>query len=99
MTNASLQQLALSMVDLVGVFRLSYAVTDQLGTVDFVKGDALVFRTAPEEKGHLVFQIGTASAQLALEAARKVYVFTFPFGLRSNSFLFTIELTMSMRST
>src|SRR5438552_447084 len=43
------------------------------GCVDFRKNDRLVFRTHPQrEKGKLIFQIGTANADLAVEAAKIV---------------------------
>lgn len=55
-------------------------VNERLKTVDFVipspgngRPSTLVFRTFPErEKGKLIFQIGTATPSLALEAALKV---------------------------
>lgn len=55
-------------------------VNDKLKTIDFVirsqssgRPDTLVFRTFPEvESGKVVFQIGTATPSLALEAALKV---------------------------
>lgn len=45
-----------------------------LDTVDYVStnGNAVVFRTCNEEKGKVVFQIGTADAVLALKAAEQV---------------------------
>lgn len=44
-----------------------------LGTVDYVSSDeTVVFRTCPEEKGKVVFQMGTSNAQRALKAAKKV---------------------------
>ncbi|CDF91321.1 ZYBA0S11-00188g1_1 [Zygosaccharomyces bailii CLIB 213] len=50
-------------------------VNDKLGCVDYVKADASspVFRTCPSlERGKIIFQIGTATPSLALEAALKV---------------------------
>src|SRR5690606_15395087 len=48
--------------------------TDVLGTVDYVTPDGrtVLFRTADVEKGRLVFQLGTANATTALQAAQKV---------------------------
>ncbi|TMW55201.1 hypothetical protein Poli38472_013092 [Pythium oligandrum] len=45
-----------------------------LNTVDYVSknGDSVVFRTCAEEKGKVVFQIGTADPILALKAAEHV---------------------------
>ncbi|XP_062619891.1 tRNA-dihydrouridine(20) synthase [NAD(P)+]-like [Saccostrea cucullata] len=44
-----------------------------LGTVDFVLSDGtIIFRTFPEEKDKLIFQIGTADAKRALKAAQKI---------------------------
>lgn len=45
-----------------------------LGTVDFVnsKTNLVDFRLSPEEKSRLVFQIGSADPELALQAARIV---------------------------
>lgn len=49
---------------------------DVLKTVDFMSrnGESVVFRTCAEERGKVVFQIGTADAVLALKAAEHVYV-------------------------
>ncbi|KAL1458055.1 hypothetical protein WDU94_008230 [Cyamophila willieti] len=49
-------------------------VNDVLGTVDFVDplDGQVVFRTCPREKNKIILQIGTASAERALEAAKKV---------------------------
>lgn len=48
--------------------------TGVLGTVDYVTPDGrtILFRTADVEKGRLVFQLGTANATTALQAAQKV---------------------------
>ncbi|XP_052816141.1 tRNA-dihydrouridine(20) synthase [NAD(P)+]-like [Mya arenaria] len=44
-----------------------------LRTVDYVCSDStVVFRTHPSEKSRLVFQIGTANAHIALQAAKKI---------------------------
>ncbi|XP_060587276.1 tRNA-dihydrouridine(20) synthase [NAD(P)+]-like [Ruditapes philippinarum] len=44
-----------------------------LGTVDYVLSDTtLVFRTHPDERGKIVFQMGTADAKTALRAAKKI---------------------------
>lgn len=45
-----------------------------LDTVDYVSnnGGSVVFRTCNEEKGKVVFQIGTADPILALKAAERV---------------------------
>ncbi|CUM48958.1 unnamed protein product [Debaryomyces fabryi] len=47
---------------------------DDLGTVDFLDPNKkLVFRTCPEkERGKLIFQIGSADAELAVQAAKVV---------------------------
>jgi tRNA-dihydrouridine synthase 2 len=40
-------------------------------TIDYRKSDRIIFRTCPSrEKSRLIFQIGTASAELAVEAAK-----------------------------
>lgn len=44
-----------------------------LGTIDFVMSDGtIVFRTCPQEKGKVIFQLGTSDAKRALAAARMV---------------------------
>jgi len=44
-----------------------------LGTTDFTLSDGtVVFRTAPQEKNRLVFQIGTSDPKRALAAAKKI---------------------------
>lgn len=47
---------------------------DILGTVDYVNeaNGYCAFRTSPEEKNSLVFQIGTASAERAVSLAKMV---------------------------
>lgn len=49
---------------------------DVLGTTDLLeKGtDNVVFRTCPEERNRVVFQMGTSDAMRALKAAEIVYV-------------------------
>ncbi|ORZ35409.1 hypothetical protein BCR44DRAFT_1434156 [Catenaria anguillulae PL171] len=47
-------------------------VNELLGTVDYVKNGTLNFRTAPREKSRLVFQLGTADPELAVQAAQLV---------------------------
>ena len=45
----------------------------ELGTIDFLDSKGvLTFRTIPEEKERLVFQVGTSSAALALQSAQLV---------------------------
>lgn len=45
-----------------------------MGTYDYVKdGRTLVLRTHPREKDQLIFQLGTADPDLALQAALTVY--------------------------
>lgn len=46
---------------------------DALGTTDFVLSDGtIIFRTHPQEKDKLIFQIGTADAKRALKAAQRI---------------------------
>ncbi|KAJ3359285.1 tRNA-dihydrouridine(20) synthase [NAD(P)+]-like [Allomyces javanicus] len=47
-------------------------VNELLGTVDFVKKGVLNFRCLPSEKPYLVFQLGTADPDLAVQAAKTV---------------------------
>ncbi|DBA05207.1 TPA: hypothetical protein N0F65_005057 [Lagenidium giganteum] len=49
-------------------------VNEMLDMIDYTSknGDSVVFRTCEEEKGRVVFQIGTADPILALKAAEKV---------------------------
>lgn len=44
----------------------------RLGTYDYIKGNSLVLRTHPSERDRLVLQLGSADAELALQAARLV---------------------------
>jgi tRNA-dihydrouridine synthase 2 len=45
-------------------------VNTALGTIDYVKKGAVIFRTTAEERSRLVLQLGTACPDLALQAAR-----------------------------
>ncbi|KAF8976369.1 hypothetical protein BGZ46_008317 [Entomortierella lignicola] len=47
-------------------------VNEDNGTIDYLQKGVPVFRTHPSEKSKLVFQIGSANAELALEAALTV---------------------------
>ncbi|XP_037034447.1 tRNA-dihydrouridine(20) synthase [NAD(P)+]-like [Bradysia coprophila] len=49
-------------------------VNSVLGTIDFINEDSgcLLFRTCPAEKQKLIFQIGTADPQRAIQVARMV---------------------------
>ena len=53
---------------------VAHCLPESLGTTDFVeKGtDSVVFRTCPEERGRVVFQMGTSNAVRALKAAQLV---------------------------
>ena len=52
---------------------LYFSNTELLGTVDFVTDDGTVaFRTCPEEKSRLVFQLGTSHPKRALRVAQMV---------------------------
>lgn len=57
-------------------------VNKALGTVDFYKKGALIWRTHPKEKSKLIFQLGTSDPQLALQAALLVYLFHLHFIIR-----------------
>lgn len=48
--------------------------SESLGTTDFVERgtDSVVFRTCPQERDRVVFQIGTSDAVRALKAAEIV---------------------------
>lgn len=50
-------------------------VNEYLGTTDFVEkgSESVVFRTCPEERNRVVFQIGTSDAIRALKAAQLVW--------------------------
>lgn len=58
---------------------------DILGTIEFFdnKND-LVFQTTREEKEHLVFQMGVPTPELAIQAAKIMYLFRLPLKLREN---------------
>jgi tRNA-dihydrouridine synthase 2 len=43
-----------------------------LGTIDYVKNGVLNFRCLPSEKPYLVFQLGTADPELAIQAAQTI---------------------------
>jgi tRNA-dihydrouridine synthase 2 len=45
------------------------SVNEEMGTIDYIKQDSIVFRTCEKEKSKLILQIGTADPDLALEAA------------------------------
>lgn len=47
-------------------------LNDKTGCIDYVKDGKLIFRTHPDEQKKLVFQLGTADPQLALQAALTV---------------------------
>lgn len=49
-------------------------INGRLGTVDYIKnGNTLVLRTHKEERSRLIFQLGSADPELALQAALTVY--------------------------
>ncbi|KAL3653196.1 hypothetical protein CASFOL_002877 [Castilleja foliolosa] len=56
------------------ILKCERRINDVLGTVDLVeKGtESVVFRTCPEEKSRVVFQMGTSDAARALRAAQTV---------------------------
>ncbi len=54
---------------IIGSVRL---VNQASGTIDYIKDGKLIFRTHPVEKDRLVFQLGTADPELALQAALTV---------------------------
>ena len=58
---------------MLGLLRIT--VVEVLGTIDFIdnKND-LVFQTTADEKEHLVFQLGVPTPELAIQAAKVVYV-------------------------
>ncbi|RKP09634.1 hypothetical protein THASP1DRAFT_14009 [Thamnocephalis sphaerospora] len=47
-------------------------VDESTGTIHYTKGGKLVFQAHPSEKDRLVFQLGTADPELALQAAQLV---------------------------
>ncbi|KAK3085239.1 hypothetical protein FSP39_000398 [Pinctada imbricata] len=55
------------------ILNASKVENELIGTVDFVlSDDTVVFRTCPQEKDKLVFQLGTSNAKRALKAAQKI---------------------------
>jgi tRNA-dihydrouridine synthase 2 len=56
------------------IIKSTRRLNSELGTIDFVieEENVIIFRTTNEERQKLVFQMGTASAELALQAARVV---------------------------
>ncbi|CAO3574587.1 unnamed protein product [Mortierella alpina] len=55
-----------------GIVGAERVVNEDNGTIDYVVKGVSVFKTHPIEKSRLVFQIGSANADLALEAALTV---------------------------
>ncbi|KAG0263943.1 hypothetical protein BG011_007776 [Mortierella polycephala] len=55
-----------------GIVGAQRVVNEDNGTIDYIVKGVPVFRTHPIEKSKLVFQIGSANADLALEAALTV---------------------------
>jgi hypothetical protein len=76
-----------------------------LGTIDFLDHQGRVdFRTIPEEKPYLVFQIGAADPDLAVEAALKVFVsfhttFHFVFNRHRHYFILTVVTFLIVHKT
>ena len=66
--------IALGLYDSTHPNHVAHCLPESLGTTDFVeKGtDSVVFRTCPEERGRVVFQMGTSYAVRALKAAQLV---------------------------
>jgi hypothetical protein len=66
--------IALGLYDSRHPNHVAHCLSESLGTTDFVeKGtDSVVFRTCPEERGRVVFQMGTSNAVRALKAAQLV---------------------------
>jgi hypothetical protein len=66
--------IALGLYDSTHPNHFAHCLPESLGTTDFVeKGtDSVVFRTCPEERGRVVFQMGTSNAVRALKAAQLV---------------------------
>lgn len=54
--------------------KVAHCLPESLGSTDFVeKGtDSVVFRTCPQERDRVVFQMGTSNAVRALKAAQIV---------------------------
>lgn len=47
-------------------------VNSDTGIIDYIKDNAVIFRTHPQERSKLIFQLGTADPELALKAALTV---------------------------
>ena len=47
-------------------------VNDKTGCIEFVKPGRVIYRIHPSEQGRLVYQLGSADAKLAVEAAQMV---------------------------
>jgi tRNA-dihydrouridine synthase 2 len=47
-------------------------VNDKTGCIEFTKSGKVIYRLHPSEKGRLVYQLGSADARLAVEAATMV---------------------------
>lgn len=64
----------LGLHDLTRPNHFAHCLPESLGTTDFVeKGtDSVVFRTCPQERDRVVFQMGTSHAVRALKAAEIV---------------------------
>ncbi|KAF9905535.1 tRNA-dihydrouridine(20) synthase [NAD(P)+]-like [Linnemannia zychae] len=55
-----------------GIVGCERVVNQDNGTIDYLSKGVSIFRTHPSEKSKLVFQIGSANAELALQAALTV---------------------------
>ncbi|KAF9099695.1 hypothetical protein BGX23_000069 [Mortierella sp. AD031] len=55
-----------------GIVGTERVVNEDNGTIDYLSKGVSIFRTHPSEKSKLVFQIGSANADLALQAALTV---------------------------
>ncbi|KAF8940818.1 hypothetical protein BGZ47_007596 [Haplosporangium gracile] len=55
-----------------GIVGCERVVNEDNGTIDYLSKGVSIFRTHPSEKSKLVFQIGSANADLALQAALTV---------------------------
>ncbi|KAK3838086.1 MAG: hypothetical protein J3R72DRAFT_387131 [Linnemannia gamsii] len=55
-----------------GIVGCERVVNEDNGTIDYLSKGVSIFRTHPSEKSRLVFQIGSANAELALQAALTV---------------------------
>ncbi|KAG5602652.1 hypothetical protein H5410_034022 [Solanum commersonii] len=74
------------------IIKCERRVNDVLGTTDILeKGtDNVVFRTCPEERNRVVFQMGTSDAMRALKAAEIVYVFHSKSSCAMKHFLYSL---------